>query len=62
LNNPIIRYLLEASDETTISIVTNQLFDLALMSQQALKPEDVERFITRSESLLASAIGHEFHR
>jgi molecular chaperone HtpG len=62
LNNPIIHYLLEASDETTISIVTNQLFDLALMSQQALKPEDVECFITRSESLLASAIGHEFHR
>ncbi|HHV10596.1 MAG TPA: molecular chaperone HtpG [Clostridiales bacterium] len=62
MNNDIIRYLLGASDEIAIRIVMNQLFDLALMSQQALKPEDVESFITRSESLLASAIGHEFHR
>ena len=62
MNNTIVRYLLEASDEIAISIVMNQLFDLALMSQQALKPEDIEGFITRSESLLASAIGHELHR
>lgn len=56
LNNEIIRFLLESSDEMIVSLVANQLFDLALMSQQALKPEDVERFINRSETILASTI------
>lgn len=56
LNNEIIRFILESPDEMVINIVVNQLFDLALMSQQTLKPEDVERFINRSESILTSSI------
>jgi molecular chaperone HtpG len=56
LNNELIRFILESSSEIAISMVVNQLFDLSLMSQQSLKPEDVEQFINRSESILAASI------
>jgi len=56
LNNEIIQFLLKSSDKIAIRMVVNQLFDLALMSQQALKPEDSERFINRSETILSVAI------
>jgi len=56
LNNEIVQFILESSNEPVVSMVVNQLFDLALMSQQALKPEDVEPFINRSESLLTFSI------
>lgn len=56
LNNKIIRFILDSADENLITLTINQLFDLALMSQQALEPEDVEGFINRSESILLSSI------
>lgn len=56
LNNEIIKFLLESSNESINNIVINQLFDLSLMSQQSLKPEDVEQFINRSETILTSFI------
>lgn len=56
LNNNIIRYVLNTSDEIALRMIMNQLFDLALMSQQALKPEDIEQFINRSETILATSL------
>ncbi len=56
LSNDIVRYILTSSDNIATGIVINQLFDLALMSQQALKPEDVEGFINRSEAILAKSL------
>ena len=56
LNNEIVRFLLESSNESADSTVINQLFDLALMSQQSLRPEDLEQFINRSESILTASI------
>ena len=59
LNNEIVQFILESSNETAINMVVNQLFDLSLMSQQSLKPEDVEQFINRSESILAASIRNQ---
>ncbi len=56
LNNKIVEFIMESSDKTAISTIVNQLFDLALISQQALKPEDMESFITRSEFILAASL------
>lgn len=56
MNNEIIKFILESNDENFINIVINQLFDLSLLSQQSLKPEDVEQFINRSEYILATSI------
>ena len=52
LNNTLVKFVLDASDAAQVNIVVQQLFDLALLSQQALQPEDMEDFINRSEQML----------
>jgi molecular chaperone HtpG len=52
MNNPIIRCILESNEAFKTELLINHLYDLSLMSQQALKPEDVEAFICRSETIL----------
>lgn len=59
MNNEIVRFLLKSSDQPATDIIINQLFDLSLLSQQSLNPEDVERFINRSESILAASIRND---
>ncbi|MFP3154735.1 molecular chaperone HtpG [Lachnospiraceae bacterium ZAX-1] len=57
LNNKIVQFIIESSgNEMAVNIVINQLFDLSLMSQQTLKPEDIEPFINRSEEILSAAL------
>lgn len=56
MNNEIIKFILESNDENFTNIVINQLFDFSLLSQQSLKPDDVEQFINRSEYILAASI------
>lgn len=56
LNNDIIRHVLDSKEEEQWSLILNQLFDLALMSQGALNLEDVEGFILRSEAMIAKYI------
>ena len=56
LNNDIIRFILSSDNENLLNIIINQLFDLALLNQQALEPEDIEGFVNRSESLLLQVI------
>lgn len=56
LNNDIIRYVLHSQEEDQWSLILNQLFDLALMSQGALNLEDVEGFILRSEAIIEKYI------
>ncbi|MBG0763562.1 MAG: molecular chaperone HtpG [Tissierellales bacterium] len=56
LNNKIIKHISILSDDKSLYTMINQLYDLSLMSQQALKPEDVENFILRSESILSKSI------
>ena len=52
LNNALVKFVLDSSDAAQVNIVVQQLFDLALLSQQALQPEDMEDFINRSEQML----------
>ncbi len=56
LNNSIVRFILNSNNDELLNIIINQMFDLALLNQQALEPEDVEAFVSRSESLLLRAI------
>jgi len=56
LNNPMVEYACTAADTARVNMVLNHLFDLALLSQQALKPEDMEAFICRSEQILQTGI------
>lgn len=56
LSNPALAYLETGEDAEKRSLIAQQLFDLALFNQQALRPEDTENFILRSEQLLASFV------
>jgi len=56
LNNKIIKHISILSNDKSLYTIINQLYDLSLMSQQALKPQDVENFILRSESILSKSI------
>jgi molecular chaperone HtpG len=56
LNNKIIKHISILSDDKSLYTMINQLYDLSLMSQQALKPQDVENFILRSEDILSKSI------
>lgn len=56
LNNSMAGFILTSSDIPRAQMVIQQLFDLALLSQQALQPEDMEAFINRSELLLQKAL------
>ncbi|MBP1925811.1 molecular chaperone HtpG [Sedimentibacter acidaminivorans] len=56
LNNDIVRFILCSDNEDLLNIIINQLFDLALLNQQALEPEDIESFVNRSENLLIRTI------
>jgi molecular chaperone HtpG len=56
LNNKIIKHISILSNDKSLYTMINQLYDLSLMSQQALKPQDVENFILRSESILSKSI------
>jgi molecular chaperone HtpG len=56
LNNPMVKDIFELDDKASIDLAINQLFDLALLSQQSLAPEELERFISRSESVLAMMV------
>lgn len=55
LNNPTIKHVLENNDNQA-DLILNQLYDLALMSQGTLNPEDVEGFIQRSEAMISRYI------
>ena len=56
MNNDIISFLLLCPNAAVIEPIVNHLFDLCLMGQQALKPEDMETFIQRSEKILAASL------
>lgn len=56
LNNDILRYVVQATEEAEINLILNQLFDLALMSQGAMNTDYIGDFIARSETLIGQYI------
>ncbi len=51
-NHPLVGKLLEKKDEEKQNILTKQLTDLALLSQNLLKGEELTKFIKRSVDLI----------
>ncbi|MFV0363495.1 MAG: molecular chaperone HtpG [Suipraeoptans sp.] len=55
LNNSLVKNIVTTDNNESEELLISQLFDLAMLSQQALRPEDMEAFISRSEKLLAGS-------
>ncbi len=51
-NNDLVKYLFENTDNENTDIICHQLYDLAVLSQRPLTPEQMTGFIERSNKLM----------
>lgn len=51
-NHPLVQYVLEHTDDSNVSMICEQLYDLALLQQAPLEPEAMSKFITRSNDIM----------
>jgi len=51
-NNNLVKYILENKDSEHTNVFCEQLYDLALLSNQPLAPEAMTNFISRSNEIM----------
>ena len=51
-NNKLVQYVLDHKDGENIQILCEQLYDLALISHRQLTPEEMTKFVTRSNEIM----------
>ena len=51
-NHPLVQYVLEHKDEEHVPMFCKQLYDLALLSNKPLNPEEMTAFIQRSNEIM----------
>ncbi|WP_337663863.1 molecular chaperone HtpG [Suilimivivens sp.] len=51
-NHPLVQYVLDHTDDSNVSMICEQLYDLALLQQAPLEPEAMSKFITRSNDIM----------
>ena len=50
--NPLVRYLCEHTDSEDAGLLARQIYDLALLANRPLSPEEMTAFVTRSNEIL----------
>ena len=51
-NNKLVQYIFEHKDSENVPMFCEQLYDLALISHKPLNPDEMTKFITRSNEIL----------
>lgn len=51
-NNKLVQYIFEHKDSENVPVMCQQLYDLALMSHKQLSPDEMTKFITRSNEIM----------
>ena len=51
-NNKLVQYIFEHKDSENVPMFCEQLYDLALLSHKPLNPDEMTKFITRSNEIL----------
>ena len=51
-NNSLVKYVADHKDADNISLFCEQLYDLALLSHSQLKPDEMTKFIARSNEIM----------
>ncbi len=51
-NNALVKYILENKESDNVTMICEQLYDLALISHKQLSPEEMTKFITRSNEIM----------
>ena len=51
-NNKLVQYVLENCDTENTKVICEQLYDLAVLSHRQLTPEEMTKFVTRSNDIM----------
>lgn len=51
-SHPLVQYVLDHTDDSNVSMICEQLYDLAMLQQAPLEPEAMSKFITRSNDIM----------
>lgn len=51
-NNKLVQYVLENGDTDNTKVICEQLYDLAVMSHRQLTPEEMTKFVARSNEIM----------
>ena len=51
-NNKLVKYIFDNKDSENIPMFCEQLYDLALLSHKPLSPEEITKFISRSNEIM----------
>ena len=51
-NHPLVKYLAEHKDGENTSIICKQLYDLAMLANKPLNPEEMTAFVQRSNEIM----------
>lgn len=51
-NHPLVQYVAENGDGEHTKMICEQLYDLAMLSHKQLSPEDMTKFVQRSNDIL----------
>ena len=51
-NHPLVQYVAEHTDGENTSMICEQLYDLAMLSHKQLSPEEMTKFVKRSNDIL----------
>ena len=51
-NHPLVKYLAENKDSDKAPVICEQLYDLAMLSHKQLSPDEMTKFVQRSNEIL----------
>jgi molecular chaperone HtpG len=51
-NNKLVQYVAEHKDADNVNLFCEQLYDLAMLAHKPLSPDEMTRFISRSNEIL----------
>ena len=51
-NHPLVQFVTEHQDDKNVTMVCEQLYDLAKLQQAPLEPEAMTKFIARSNDIM----------
>lgn len=52
VNHPLVQFVVEHQDSQKVPIICEQLYDLAMLSHKQLSPEEMTRFVNRSNEIM----------
>ena len=51
-NHPLVKFVAENQESEHVPVICEQLYDLAMMSHKQLSPEEMTKFVKRSNDIL----------